>query len=220
MQLKLHRIFQQDFPHDNEPEITQMKTAEHKIDIACQQVLTGDGSVFSIQWTVIPHRHQATLTPDFLLERYQAYLRRVTLTLVRPLRTGEGLAFRFLSTKVALLTFAAPAFSSDNGIHAVTLRICEGHFVQAACCNRGKFSIMAESVNGGVKITVQLSEYYPALLGSRFPSLPRKWLYRLTQAWVHKIVTVRFLARLYRELEGKEACFRVVGVCVREGEVI
>ena len=197
-----------------------MKAAKPNIEIACQQVLAEDGSVFSIQWTVMPERHAAMLTPNFLLERYQAYLRHVTLTLVRPLQTGEGLAFRLLTTNVALLTFAPPAFSTESGIHAVTLRICEGHFVQAACCNRGKFSFMAESVNGGVKISVQLSEYYPRLLGSRSPSLSRKWFYRLTQAWIHKIVTVRFLKDLYRELEEEGACFRVVKVCVRKGEEI
>jgi hypothetical protein len=197
-----------------------MKAVKPNIDIACQQVLTDDGSVFSIQWTVMPQRHAATLTPQFLLERYQAYLRHVTLSLVRPLQTGEGLAFRLLTTNVALLTFAAPAFSTESGIHAVTLRICEGHFVQAACCNRGKFSFMAESANGGVKISVQLSEYYPRLLGSHAPSLSRIWLYRLTQAWIHKIVTVGFLKDLYRELEGEGACFRVVKVCVRKGEEI
>lgn len=197
-----------------------MEEVGNNLKIACQQVLTEDGSVFSIQWTVMPERHAATLTPHFLLERYQVYLQQVTLSLVRPLQTGEGLVFRLLSTKVALLTFAAPTFSSESGIHAVTLRICEGHFVQAACCNRGKFCFMVESVNGGVKITVQLSEYYPRLLGSRAPSLSRKWLYRLTQAWVHKVVTVRFLAHLYRELEGKGASFRVIKVCVRKGEEI
>jgi hypothetical protein len=220
MQMKLHRFFKKNYPDNNEPEINPMKAAEKKIEIACQQVLTDDGSVFSIQWTVIPQRHAVTLTPNFLLDRYQAYLRRVTLSLVRPLQAGEGLAFRLLTTKVTLLTFAAPAYSSDKGIHAVTLQICEGHFVQASCCNRGQFSFITESVNGGVKITVQLSEYYPRLLGSRTPSLPRKWLYQLTQAWVHKIVTVRFLARLYRELEGKGTSFRVVKVCVQEGEEI
>lgn len=197
-----------------------MKEVGNKIEISCQQVLTDDGSVFSVQWTVMPERHTAKLTPHFLLERYQAYLRHVTLSLVRPLRTGEGLAFRLLSTKVALLTFAAPTFSSEKGINAVTLRICEGHFVQAECCNRGKFSFMTEPADGGVKITVQLSEYYPRLLGSRAPSLSRKWLYRLTQAWIHKVVTVRFLASLYRELEEKGACFRVVKVSVRKGEEI
>lgn len=197
-----------------------MKAIGTKKEIFCQQVLTEDGSVFSIQWTVMPERHAAMLTPRFLLERYQAWLRRVTFSLVRPLRTGDGLAFRLLSSKVALLTFAAPTFSSERGIHAVMLRICEGHFVQAACCNRGKFSFMTEPVDGGVKITVQLSDYYPRLLGSRAPSLPRKWLYRLTQALIHKVVTVRFLTSLYRELEEKGACFRVVKVCVRKGEDI
>lgn len=214
------RFYQQEFPDSNEPEYDPMKAAESKIEIACQQVLTDDGSIFSIQWTVMPQRHAAKLTPHFLLERYQAYLRHVTLALVRSLQTGEGLVFRFLSTKGALLTFAAPIFSSEKGINAVTLRICEGHFVQAAFCNRGKFSFMAESVNGGIKITVQLTEYYPRLLGSHAPSLSRKWLYRLTQAWIHKVVTVRFLAHLYRDLEGKQISFNVVKAHVRSGEDI
>jgi len=197
-----------------------MDVVKEKKEIACQQVLTEDGSVFSLQWMVLPQRHAAMLTPQFLLQRYLDYLRRVTLSLVRPLRTEEGLEFRLLSTKAALLTFAVPAFSSELSIHAGTLRICEGHFVQAACCNRGKFSFMAESVSDGVKISLQLSEYYPRLLGSRTPSFFRKWLYRLTQAWVHKVMTVRFLAHLYQELEGDESGFRVVKVFVREGEEI
>ena len=197
-----------------------MNVVKEKKEIACQQVLTEDGSVFSLQWMVLPQRHAAMLTPRFLLQRYQDYLRRVTLSLVQPLRTEEGLEFRLLSTKAALLTFAAPAFSSERGIQVGTLRICEGHFVQAGCCNRGKFSFMSETVNDGVKISLQLSEYYPRLLGSRTPSFFRKWLYRLTQAWVHKVMTVSFLAQLYRELEGDESVFRVLKVFVREGEEI
>ena len=79
---------------------------------------------------------------------------------------------------------------------------------------------MAETTNGGVKVTLQLSDYFPRLLGSRTPSLPRKWLYRLTQALIHRIVTVRFLARLYRELEGEKVRFRTVKVYVQSGEDI
>jgi hypothetical protein len=69
-----------------------------------------------------------------------------------------------------------------------------------------------------VRIGLRLSDYCPLLLGSRTPSLLHKWFYRLTQAAIHKIVTVRFLVRLYRERAGKNACCRVVRVNVRDGE--
>jgi hypothetical protein len=206
--------------HDYDPELAQMNDEETMIEIACQQVLKNDGSVFSIQWALLPSRHTATLTPRFLLERYLAYLRRFTFSLVRPLETADSLEFRFLSTKSSLLIFAPPEFSTQGDLRVSTLRICEGHFVQAACCNRGKFSFMVESVNDGVKIAVQLSDYFPRLLGSRTPSLPRKWLYRLTQAFIHRIVTVRFLARLYQDLEGEKVRFRTVKVYVQSGEDI
>ena len=190
------------------------------IEIACQQVLKNDASVFSIQWILLPARHAATLTPRFLLERYLAYLRRFTFSLVRPVKTADGLEFRILSTKTSLLNFAAPEFSTQGVVHSANLRICSGLFLQKGFCNNGKFSFMAESISGGVRVTLQLSDYYPRLLGSRTPSLSRKWLYRLTQAFIHRIVTVRFLARLYRDLEGEKVRFRTVKVYVQSGENI
>jgi hypothetical protein len=197
-----------------------MNTEENMIEIACQQVLKNDASVFSIQWTILPARHAATLTPHFLLESYLAYLRRFTLSLVRPVETADGLEFRLLSAKTSLLNFAAPEFSTQGVVRCATLRICSGLFLQKEFCNNGKFSFMAETTSGGVKVTLQLSDYFPRLLGSRTPSLPRKWLYRLTQALIHRIVTVRFLARLYRELEGEKVRFRTVKVYVQSGEDI
>ncbi len=190
------------------------------IEIACQQVLKNDASVFSIQWTLLPARHAATLTSRFLLERYLAYLRRFTLSLVRPVETADGLEFRILFAKTSLLNFAAPEFSTQGVVSCATLRICNGLFLQKGFRNNGKFSFMAETISGGVRVTLQLSDYFPRLLGSRTPSLPRKWLYRLTQALIHRIVTVRFLARLYRELEGEKVRFRTVKVYVQSGEDI
>lgn len=197
-----------------------MNAEENLIEIACQQVLKNDASVFSIQWTLLPERQAATLTPHFLLESYLTYLRSFTLSLVRPVETADGLEFRLLSTKTSLLNFAAPEFSTQGVVRCATLRICSGLFLQKESCNNGKFSFMAETTSGGVKVTLQLSDYFPRLLGSRTPSLPRKWLYRLTQALIHRIVTVRFLARLYRELEGKKLRFRTVKVYVQSGEDI
>jgi hypothetical protein len=58
------------------------------------------------------------------------------------------------------------------------------------------------------------------LLGSSAPSFARKWLYKYTQATLHKFLTTRFLAHLYRELEGKGLCIRIVKVYVQKGENI
>jgi hypothetical protein len=197
-----------------------MKTVEPSQVIACQQVLTGDGSVFSGQWTVFPSSYAAMLTPQFILDRYLAYLRRFTLSLARPARTANGLEFRFLFTKMHLLTFAVPEFSEEGRTHSVTLRICGGPFVQCDQCNRGRFSFMSEITDEGVRVTVQLVDYFPRLLGGTPPSLFRKWLYRFTQAALHKLLTTRFLASLYREMTGKAPRFLIVRAYERSGEEI
>ena len=197
-----------------------MKTDDAKIEILCQQVLMHDASVFSVQWTVFPEHHAATLTPDFIMGKYQSFLRRITLSLARPVWTANGLDFRLLSTKIGLLAFAAPIYSDADSISSVTLHICGGHFVQRDQCNRGRFSFMTEKFDGGVKVTVQLADYHPRLLGSLTPSGYRKLLYRLTQACIHKLVTVKFLSNLYQELEGGKISFRVVKAHVRSGEDI
>ncbi len=197
-----------------------MKSREPIIEIACQQVLTGDGSVFSIQWTVLPERHEKTLTPQFILDRYLVYLRRFTFSLARPVRTANGLDFRFLFTRMHLLTFAEPTFSTEGGKRSVTLRICGGPFVHHEQCNRGRFSFLAESVDSGIRVTVELADYFPRLLGGTPPAPLRKWLYRHTQAALHKLMTIRYLASLYGELEGEKVRFRVVNVRERPGEEI
>jgi hypothetical protein len=77
-----------------------------------------------------------------------------------------------------------------------------------------------EAVEEGVKVALQLSEFCPLILGSPSPSLVRYWLYRLTQAAIHRLVTIRFLARLYRDLAGAALPVRVVNVRVREGRPV
>ena len=197
-----------------------MKKERTNIEIACQQVLMHDASVFSIQWAVIPDQFAAGLTPDFVLERYFSYLQRFTLFLVRPVRTENGLEFRLLSTKLHILAFSAPVHAGEGDSGSVTLHICGGPFVQRDRCDRGSFSFITERISGGVKVTVQLSEYHPRLLGNTTPGRFRKNLYRLTQAFIHKLATTRFLASLYRELAGEKASFTIVAARVQAGEDI
>ena len=184
--------------------------------IACQQVLLEDAAVFSIQWMVVPAVHAHRLTPDALLERYLAHIRRFTLGLIRPARTGTGIEFRLLGSACALLCFTPPISQGDG---ALTLAICGGALVQRDQCRRGELAFLAEPTPDGIKVTLRLSDYCPLLLGSSSPSPLRKWLYRITQAAIHKLVTIRFLSRLYRELTGN-SCVRVVKVQVQNGEEI
>jgi hypothetical protein len=193
---------------------------ENLLDIACQQVLKEDASVFSLQCAVFPGKYSGKLTPDFIMESYFSYLRKVTLTFARPVRTANGVEFRFLFTRFHLLTFAAPLKKTEKGIDSVTLRICGGQFVQGGQCNRGKFSFSCEKVPEGIRVEVRLSDYFPRLLGSGTPGLFRKSLYRFTQAFIHKFVTTRFLVFLFKELDGGKPCFRIVPVHEETGEDI
>lgn len=195
-------------------------TTVSKKEIACQQILEKDGSVFSVQWVVIPGHHATRLDPEFIMERYFSYLRFFTLNLVRPLRTESGIEFRLLSSKLYLLSFATPIYFENTVVRSITLHICGGPFVQSRRCDRGSFSFQTEIFAAGVKVTLQLDEYHPRLLGSTTPGRFRKNLYRFTQAFVHKLVTTMFLASLYREMEGSEFLFKTVSVNVRDGENI
>ncbi|RII25573.1 MAG: hypothetical protein CXR31_13425 [Geobacter sp.] len=184
--------------------------------IACQQVLLEDAAVFSIQWMVMPAVHASRLTPDALLESYLAHIRRFTLGLIRPARTETGIEFRLLGSTCALLRFTPPLSQGDG---ALTLAICGGVLVQRDQCRRGELAFLAEPTPDGIKVILRLSDYCPLLLGSRSPSPLRKWLYRMTQASIHKLVTIRFLSRLYRELTGNRSV-QVVKIRVQNGEEI
>ncbi len=199
---------------------TSMNEAGGRHIITCQQVLTGNGSVFSSQRTVFPARCTEALTPQFVLDEYLIYLRRFTLSLARPAWTANGLEFRFFLTKLRILAFAPPHYVETSRSKSVNLCICGGHFVQCDQCNRGRFSFLSEIENEGVRVSVELSDYFPRLLGSGTPPFFRKWLYRLTQAALHKLMTTRFLAHLYRKATGESPRFRIVKIYERSGEEI
>lgn len=193
-----------------------MEPARVTQEIACQQVLLEDSSVFSIQWSDIPEKLAAGITADLLLERYLGYIRRCTFAVIRPCRQGSGIEFRFFGSGISLITFLPPL--REEG--ATVLRICGGLLVQPRQCERGELRFSVEQRGDTVRLSLQLSEYCPLLLGSPSPSAAHRWLYRFTQAAIHRLVTVRFLALLYRELAGTAAPVRVVAARVREGRPV
>lgn len=187
-------------------------------EIACQQILEHDSSVFSVQWTTLPAAGRAA-DPSSLLSRYLCHIRRCTLSLVRPQVTASGgVEFRLMGSSVPLLKFRRPVWGGDPGGTSLTLPIEGGVLVQSQRSDRGELSFIVAETAAGLMVKLQLSGYFPVLLGSRSPSRWRKRLYRLTQGFIHRIVTVRFLAHIHRELAGPGGRTRVVTVLVREGE--
>lgn len=183
------------------------------LQIACQQVLVEDNSVFSIQWTDLPAELAGELTPTYLLERYLDAIRRMTRGLIQPWVTDDGVVFRLLG-RLPLLCFLRPEPEGDW----LALRICGGLLVQRDQCDRGELAFhCAPLPDGPVRVTLRLSDYCPLLLGSQRPSIVRRWLYRLTQATLHRLVTIRFLALLYRELGGVARRIETIQVQVRSG---
>lgn len=184
--------------------------------VACQQILQEDNSVFSIQWTDLPG-NLAPLSGHDLLQRYLVDIARQTAKLVRPLRSEQGITL-MLAGKLPLIRFLPPEQVDTPEGSGLALRICGGWLVQPSQCERGELLLLtADLPDGGQRITLRLAEYCPLLLGSPRPSWLRRTLYRLTQAAIHRLVTVRFLARLYRERAASDACVRTVQVSVRKG---
>lgn len=189
-----------------------LNTTSEKGEIACQQVLLADASVFSIQWLDLPPHLASGWSAAALYTRYLQHIRRFTLGIVQPRENAERVDFRLFGGP-ALLSFEGPR-EENNGL---SLNICGGALVQPQMCNRGRLHFAVTPASGGARLTLELSDFCPLLLGGVRPAWWRRWLYRLTQAALHKAVTVRFLARLYREIAGRRSCVKVVEVNVQEG---
>lgn len=189
-------------------------------EIACQQALLPDSSVYSVQWIKLPANLAKGISPRFLVERYLEYIRRFTLTIVRPVKNDGAVEFRLLDSRVSLLSFNGPTTERDGNGERLTLCICGGLLVQPERRNRGALSFTVIQESGEAQLILELTDYFPAILGGLQPSRLRKRLYRLTQAYIHKAATVRFLARFCREAAGRRLCIKVVRARVRDGAEI
>jgi hypothetical protein len=191
-------------------------SSSQRQEIACQQVLLEDSSVFSIQWSVFPALLAARLTPEMLLNRYLAYIRGCTATIVRPHISASGIQFRLSGSRWSLISFQAPAIEQQ----AVVLRIRGGMLVQPGRRDRGELRLAVNEEPDGIRVSLELSGYCPLILGNPSPSTFRRLLYRHSQAAIHRLVTVRFLALLYRELTGSAPRVRVIDVKARNGQPV
>ncbi|MEI7816163.1 MAG: hypothetical protein WCI45_03115 [Desulfuromonadales bacterium] len=186
------------------------------MEIACQQVMTEDASVFSVQWTELQSAVANGLSAENLLSRYLGYIKKCSLALIRPTILISGIEFRLLGSRLSLISFLPPVATESF----TTLRICGGFLVQPRQCDRGELRFGVEQLPESVRVSLQLSDFCPLILGSASPSIIRFWLYRMTQAAIHRLVTVRFLSMLYRELAGPAGRVKVVNVAVRTGKPV
>lgn len=198
---------------------------DHQLDnaaeiLACQQILVADQSVFSVQRLLLPDGCGGRITSAELLGYYLAYVERFTLGLIRAVTREGGIDFRLGRRGPALIRFAPPQATGAGGNEATVLQICGGILVQPQECLRGELEFRVEQTGAGCRLTLQLADFCPLLLGSSKPSRLRKLLYRLTQAYIHKVVTVRFLRLVYRQLTGRQLPGRAVAIEVRRGEEI
>jgi hypothetical protein len=186
------------------------------LEIACQQVMAEDDSVFSVQWADLPVTITGALSAEELLISYLGYIKKCTFTLIRPLTQENGIEFRLIGSGQSLISFLPPLYTESFA----TLRICGGFLVQPRKCDRGELRFGVEHHPGRVRVSLQLSEFYPLIFGDRPPSPVRFWLYCVTQAALHRLVTLRFLSLLYRELAGHSVGVRVLNVAVRAGKPV
>ena len=196
--------------------MSRMITSLSSQEISCQQVMVADSSIFSIQWTDIPVTIAGALSAEQLLLSYIGYIRKCTLALIRPIVLKSGIEFRLLWTGISLISFLPPVYSDDFA----TLHICGGFLIQPRHCDRGELRFGVEHLPGSIRVSLQLSDFCPLILGSHSPSLIRFWLYSFTQAAIHRLVTVRFLSMLYHELAGPTAGVKIVNVAVKSGKPV
>lgn len=189
-------------------------------EIACQQNLTHDGSVYSAQWMVVPECSARQVTAELLLARYLKLVKDCTLSLVRPVLNADGIEFRFLTSTLVFLRFAPPEYLRGKDSETVQLRTIGGLLVRTGEPGLGRFCFSSQRTGEGVRITVQLLYCRPLLLGSGTPSWLRKFLFSITQGKIHKAITVRFLADLHRELLGRKSRIQVRPVRVGKGQDI
>lgn len=176
--------------------------------IEFHQVLKADGTVHSHQWMVLPAKYAPDLSVEEIVARYLAFLRFCTLALVNPVRNADGIALCFLG--LPLIRLCLPVVTRNETATHADLFINGGLLVQQDSCSRGQLRFSIISTPEQMQIEIRLSDYCPLLLGSSTPTRFRKWLYHITQASIHKLVTIRFLAALCRDLTGIKPPVNVV----------
>ncbi len=168
------------------------------------------GAVSSIQRAEVelPEARLAELWKAENLERlaraYWRYLNRLSLGLLRVVYEPAARTVVFLLRPLALLRFHAPQYEAEADHASVTWPIDRGLLVSKQGHGQGFLRIavercgQAEDGRARLRVTAEVSNFYPWLRGSGRFARFGTWLYSKTQVRIHTFVTHGFLRSLAR----------------------
>jgi hypothetical protein len=133
-------------------------------------------------------------------------------------RNADGITLRFLG--LPLIRLCLPVVTRNETTTHADIFINGGLLVQRDSCTKGQLRFTIISAPEQMRIEIRLSDYCPLLLGSHTPTRFRKWLYHITQASLHNLVTIRFMANLCSDLTGVKSPFNVVKNSLADDEDI
>src|SRR3954454_1689975 len=172
-----------------------------------------DGSVTSKQVADI-HLPQSELDSIWSVEylerlarTYWRFLTRVSLGLIRVKYTPEAREIVLLTRPFKLLTFRAPEYETETRLGRVTWRIDRGFLVAPRGRGKGYLRIEVERREdwtdgpGGMqvaRVSSEVGNFYPLIRGWGWFAKIGRVLYRITQLFIHVIVTDAFFRSLAR----------------------
>jgi hypothetical protein len=158
-----------------------------------------------------------------LARTYWRFLTRASLGLIRVVYTPTTREVVLLVRPLRLLTFNAPEYETEATRGTVTWTIREGLLVAPHGRNEGYLRITVERREdwsdgpGGLQIARVASEvgnFYPTIAGWGWFARIGRFIYRITQLFIHAIVTDAF----FRSLARLDLAPSVVGAMRQQAE--
>ena len=172
-----------------------------------------DGSVTTKQVAdvTLPQSELDRIWSPEYLERlartYWRFLTRVSLGLIRVRYSRDSREIVLLTKPFTLLTFHAPEYETEALRGSVTWRIKKGLLVAPHGRGKGYLRIEVERSEdwsdgeGGLqtaRVTSEVGNFYPMIGGWGWFAKIGRFIYRITQLFIHAIVTDAFFRSLAR----------------------
>jgi hypothetical protein len=142
-----------------------------------------------------------------LARTYWRFLTRVSLGLIRVKYTPQSREIVLLARPLKLLTFQAPEYETEARLGRVTWRIDRGFLVAPRGRGKGYLRIEVERREdwtdgpGGMqvaRVSSEVGNFYPLIAGWGWFAKIGRVVYRITQLFIHVIVTEAFFRSLAR----------------------
>jgi hypothetical protein len=142
-----------------------------------------------------------------LARTYWRFLTRVSLGLIRVLYRPDAREIVFVTRPFVLLTFHPPEYETERTRGSVTWRINKGLLVAPHGRGKGYLRIEVDrredwsDGRGGLQIarvTSEVGNFYPTIAGWGWFAKIGQFIYRITQLFIHAVVTDAFFRSLAR----------------------